>query len=82
MVLLDAVLRKPNYQFRCPRCGHAITALWAEPLEKRDLSTLFTLECSKTAGGCGAELRLARMAYSLIQLNRRICKSSKNVDSH
>jgi hypothetical protein len=28
-------------------------------LRKGDLSTLFTLECSKTAGGCGAELRLA-----------------------
>jgi hypothetical protein len=77
MVLLDVMMRKPNYQFRCPRCGHAITVLWAEPPERERPG--YTLCLGVFQGG----RRLRRSSYApgfvrmpdpLIQLNRRMCR--------
>jgi len=56
--MLGVRTAQPNYQFRCPRCGHPIAVFWGEPLGTRDMSTLFAVECLKAAGGCGVAVTL------------------------
>lgn len=49
----NAIAKQANYQFKCPRCGHPIRIYWEDPLEERDTSMLFAVECLRSDGGCG-----------------------------